>query len=154
MVNAISLMHTVRLADGTKFSFKDKAAFDSYKKQLTENPANKPLPQPTGSEPRPMPTNMQMLKNLGTTAADLVKGGIASNKLKQARIDICRNCEFLDRTTERCTKCGCFIKAKAAVAQSGCPAGRWPGEQPKDTLEPSSQGLYQISRPYQTTKEI
>lgn len=40
-----------------------------------------------------------------------------------SRVDICNSCEFLQG--DRCTKCGCFIKVKAAMRTQNCPIGKW-----------------------------
>jgi len=47
----------------------------------------------------------------------------------QRRMAICTACEFLDNTTQRCGKCGCFVAAqvigKARLATETCPIDKW-----------------------------
>lgn len=47
---------------------------------------------------------------------------------KADRIRICRACTFFDG--HRCSQCGCLIIAKALLATSSCPLGKWPGDPP------------------------
>lgn len=42
---------------------------------------------------------------------------------KKERLKICRECEHFDG--HRCSKCGCFMIAKALMATSQCPIGKW-----------------------------
>jgi hypothetical protein len=39
------------------------------------------------------------------------------------RLSICNSCEFMFEN--RCLKCGCFLQAKARLATSRCPEGKW-----------------------------
>ena len=41
------------------------------------------------------------------------------------RLAICGACEFLIAGERRCSKCGCFVEAKARFRTQGCPQGRW-----------------------------
>lgn len=50
---------------------------------------------------------------------------ILTDEEKSKRIDICNSCEFLFRLTRTCTKCGCFVDSKAALAKSECPMDKW-----------------------------
>ena len=40
------------------------------------------------------------------------------------RWEICRGCEFLT-DSNRCTKCGCFMKVKHKIAHASCPIKKW-----------------------------
>ena len=40
------------------------------------------------------------------------------------RWDICKGCEFLTESN-RCTKCGCFMKTKHKFKSALCPIGKW-----------------------------
>lgn len=54
----------------------------------------------------------------------------------EARLAICRECEFYDAERVRCRKCGCGLAGdllgKATWAEQSCPVGKWgpvePGE--------------------------
>ena len=43
------------------------------------------------------------------------------------RWEICKSCEFLT-DTNRCLKCGCFMKVKTRVATVACPIRKWDKE--------------------------
>ena len=40
------------------------------------------------------------------------------------RLEICRGCEYLTKSN-RCKKCGCFMKIKARLSTASCPIGKW-----------------------------
>ena len=42
-----------------------------------------------------------------------------------ARLAICGECEHFIKTTSQCNQCGCFMRAKARLATSSCPVGKW-----------------------------
>jgi hypothetical protein len=46
-------------------------------------------------------------------------------ELHIARLEICRGCEFFKPRTERCSKCGCFMKLKTKLENAKCPVGKW-----------------------------
>ncbi len=39
------------------------------------------------------------------------------------RLDICRECAFLDRAV--CMQCGCYAEVRALKRGARCPVGRW-----------------------------
>jgi len=43
--------------------------------------------------------------------------------LSGQRMNICRTCKFFSPKTERCQKCGCFMKLKTKVQNAKCPVG-------------------------------
>lgn len=47
-----------------------------------------------------------------------------NNKLAQARLLQCSDCEF--RIWAVCGKCGCALQAKARLPEEECPADKWP----------------------------
>lgn len=47
-----------------------------------------------------------------------------NNKLAQARLSICSECE--DRKGVVCSICWCPLQAKARVFDEECPLGKWP----------------------------
>lgn len=51
---------------------------------------------------------------------------MATPELKQERIDICNSCEHLIKVTSQCSKCGCFVHAKASLFVTKCPLNKWP----------------------------
>lgn len=41
------------------------------------------------------------------------------------RWDVCKDCKHLIKSTNRCSDCGCFMKAKVKLKKSTCPKGMW-----------------------------
>ena len=41
------------------------------------------------------------------------------------RLDICKQCPWLDKRLVKCRKCGCFMKLKSTLRQAKCPIGHW-----------------------------
>ena len=59
------------------------------------------------------------------TIPSSVKHGIIHNEdILKMRWDMCLDCEFLT-DSNRCEKCGCFMKVKHKLAYASCPIGRW-----------------------------
>jgi hypothetical protein len=50
---------------------------------------------------------------------------LVTTEVKEHRLEICNNCEFLFQPTMQCKKCGCFLKGKTAIAAFSCPIGKW-----------------------------
>lgn len=73
------------------------------------------------------PSLMQQAKNLGGSLINFAKSGFqkADDETYNRRLRICEGCEFLDKEHKRCLKCGCFVKAKAAMGSESCPIGKW-----------------------------
>ena len=76
-----------------------------------------------------MPSLSQMAKNLGRAISNEImaiagKKKPTSEKLSEKRMEICNSCEFIDRKSKRCTKCGCFLKWKTAWRSQKCPVGK------------------------------
>ncbi len=45
--------------------------------------------------------------------------------LAKGRKAICMSCEFLSKSKERCTVCGCIITFKVRQNRSRCPKQKW-----------------------------
>jgi hypothetical protein len=43
----------------------------------------------------------------------------------ESRMDICKQCDFLNKTLIACKKCGCFMIAKTRLEKARCPIGKW-----------------------------
>ena len=41
------------------------------------------------------------------------------------RLAICEGCEFFHSPSQRCKKCGCYLKWKTAWRSQKCPVGKW-----------------------------
>ena len=49
----------------------------------------------------------------------------SSAELAKERLDICKQCPFLNQKIIACKKCGCFMIAKTRLEKAGCPIGKW-----------------------------
>ena len=45
---------------------------------------------------------------------------------KSSRIAVCEGCEFFMTGDRRCSKCGCWVDAKAGFRTQRCPESKWP----------------------------
>lgn len=46
-------------------------------------------------------------------------------KIREKRMETCKGCENFSQFTQRCTKCGCFMRIKTNFAASECPVKKW-----------------------------
>ena len=59
------------------------------------------------------------------TAPPVIRKSIIHDEaVLNMRWDLCKGCEFLNESN-RCEKCGCFMKVKHKLAQASCPIGKW-----------------------------
>lgn len=49
-----------------------------------------------------------------------------SDEQKASRVSVCEACEFLVTADRRCSKCGCWVDAKAGFRTQQCPEDKWP----------------------------
>ncbi len=49
----------------------------------------------------------------------------ASTEIYRQRLDICSTCEQFQAIVKMCKSCGCFMPAKAKIAQIRCPEDKW-----------------------------
>ena len=49
----------------------------------------------------------------------------AQDEEAQRRMGICKTCPHFRHEDERCSKCGCWLTHKAALAIEKCPIGKW-----------------------------
>lgn len=59
------------------------------------------------------------------------KAGFKISDLHTKRYSICQSCPHLKN--ERCTLCGCYMKAKSKIPQAACPIAKWKAEVPKES---------------------
>ena len=52
------------------------------------------------------------------------RGIIHDEKVLAERWDLCASCEFLS-DSNKCQKCGCFMKVKHKLGWASCPIGKW-----------------------------
>lgn len=63
----------------------------------------------------------------GTTVLDLFNPHtkMASDDIKNSRMDICLSCPEFIKLTTQCKKCGCLMNLKTKLEDSKCPIGKW-----------------------------
>lgn len=77
------------------------------------------------------PSIPQMAKNLGRDIVKNIQSVASGNAInaEQTQIDkrksICNGCEFFNKQSERCLKCGCYMAVKVYLKASSCPIGKW-----------------------------
>jgi ribosomal protein L32 len=49
----------------------------------------------------------------------------SQEELAAYRLEICKTCEFYIARSNRCSKCGCFMRLKTTLARATCPVGHW-----------------------------
>lgn len=52
-------------------------------------------------------------------------GGMGTKEEAEERWAKCKGCTFLTKHTNRCRKCGCFMKVKVKLKDAKCPIGIW-----------------------------
>lgn len=79
--------------------------------------------------PSPKDQLASFLKAAGKAAGAAVSGEtlLVSEEEKARRLSICDACPKKETLIgqPRCGACGCFLKAKAALATESCPEGKW-----------------------------
>ena len=77
------------------------------------------------------PSVPQMIKNFSNDVIKNVQSVASGNNLSTENVEakrrktICNGCEFFDKSSERCTKCGCYMAVKVYLKASNCPVGKW-----------------------------
>ena len=77
------------------------------------------------------PSTFQMAKNLSSDIIKNIKSVSQGNSLSVSdavinnRKNICNSCEFFEKGSDRCTKCGCNVAVKTYLKASSCPIGKW-----------------------------
>ena len=62
--------------------------------------------------------------DMRTTPSAVKKHVIHDEDILNMRWDLCSSCEFLTESN-KCQKCGCFMKVKHKLAFASCPIGKW-----------------------------
>ena len=62
--------------------------------------------------------------DMRTAPASIRRGIIHNQDILDERWNLCSGCEFLTETN-KCEKCGCFMKVKHKLAYASCPIGKW-----------------------------
>jgi len=83
-----------------------------------------------GQETANFPDIKEQALNFASAATSEIKAMFnkdqkITKKEKNKRLEICKNCCFFDITSERCKKCGCYLKWKTGWRSQHCPIGKW-----------------------------
>ena len=62
--------------------------------------------------------------DMRTITPAIKRGIIYDEAILNMRWDLCSSCEFLTESN-RCEKCGCFMKVKHKLSWARCPIGKW-----------------------------
>ncbi len=46
-------------------------------------------------------------------------------QLRSERLQVCKGCEFFNKTTTQCNKCGCIMSIKTLFPETKCPIEKW-----------------------------
>ncbi len=85
----------------------------------------------SSTKPTSYPSLPQMAKNLGKDIVKNFQSVAAGNSINaekneiEKRKAICNGCEFFNKQSERCMKCGCYMAVKVYLKASNCPIGKW-----------------------------
>jgi len=81
--------------------------------------------RPPPGEPEPFPPLWKQAANLAGAVVAHAAGGFkeATPEERDRRLALCLVCEHWRE--ERCTQCGCYVRAKAAWLEQKCPVGKW-----------------------------
>jgi len=69
-----------------------------------------------------------MFKGAIQNAGRMAKGGQVSQEIREERFDTCKACPAFIKKSQRCSECGCFMKAKTwinADPKKLCPLKKW-----------------------------
>ena len=72
-----------------------------------------------------------MARDLAKTMWSSLKGKATGDdifvdeELAKMRWNICEKCDFLDKNSNRCKACGCFMKVKCHLKHTNCPEKKW-----------------------------
>ena len=46
-------------------------------------------------------------------------------QIRSSRLEICKQCEFFNKITTQCNKCGCIMSIKTLFEETSCPIEKW-----------------------------
>lgn len=65
----------------------------------------------------------KLLAQVRTAIERLDKDMRVSDSDYRLRLDVCRECDYLNEAT--CGACGCYVELRAAAKTGTCPYGKW-----------------------------
>ena len=58
-----------------------------------------------------------------------------STTISEERFSICQQCPKLNKTTNICVECGCFMHLKTKLPNASCPIEKWDKINPSDMYQ-------------------
>ncbi len=93
------------------------------------NPEDEPgYVPPTEHATKVEVSNVKMARNAAEAARIAFTKGKVSREIYDERFKTCQTCPSFIKDSQRCSKCGCFMKAKAWLAakpEKLCPLAKW-----------------------------
>jgi hypothetical protein len=77
----------------------------------------------------------------------------ASSHVYKQRLDVCKECQYFKKMTLLCGECGCFMPAKAKIANIRCPQDKWKEVYGTEDSEPTTITLLKSESKPSTPKE-
>tara|TARA_B100001250_G_C19800602_1_gene790868 strand:+ start:1045 stop:1419 length:375 start_codon:yes stop_codon:yes gene_type:complete len=79
---------------------------------------------PCGQGPSWLQMGKNLFRDLKSAAKDAFKGqALVPDDVQQERLDICKTCEFFNKSKGKCNQCGCYMDLKTWLASVECPLG-------------------------------
>lgn len=77
------------------------------------------------------PPLSEQMKNVVNAGGRIINAAIRGNQIQASseevtkRQQICDGCEFYNKESKRCQKCGCYLRMKIQLETEHCPIGNW-----------------------------
>ncbi len=101
------------------------------KNALKQSLQNERIAKLQASNKSAMPSMGTITRNIAQSVVHNIQSVAAGNALRlteeeaNARLEICKTCEFFNSIQSRCTRCGCFMAVKTYLKAEKCPVGKW-----------------------------
>ncbi len=69
--------------------------------------------------------NEKLLADVRQAVARLAKKDKVEDAVYEARLAVCKECDYLNEGT--CNACGCYVELRAATKAGNCPYSKWKG---------------------------
>lgn len=120
-IDILMKMHQGKSYDEARFTEKELQQIVEVEKFLEEEKTT------LSTFPSPFQQARNLAKELWKSGKNAARGlpVLVSTEVGFERFNLCQGCEFFEKESSRCTKCGCFMKTKTQIASAACPVGKW-----------------------------
>ena len=120
-IDILMKMHTGKSYDEARFTETERRQITEVENFLEEE--KKTL----STFPSPFQQARNLAKEMWKTGKNAARGlpVLVPTEIGFQRFNLCQGCEFFEKDSSRCTKCGCFMKTKTQLASASCPVGKW-----------------------------